>query len=79
MRIIYRRDLEAAEDPDKIRAEKIAEYENLLYNPYIAANRGYIDAVIRPSETRRCLIEALEVMSTKSESLPPKKHGNIPL
>ena len=79
VRIIYHRDLEAAEDPDKMRAEKIAEYENLLYNPYVAANRGYVDAVIRPSETRRCLIEGLEVMSTKSESLPPKKHGNIPL
>jgi len=77
--IIYRRDIKAAEDQAKAKNEKIAEYEDLLYNPYIAANRGYIDAVIRPSETRRRLVEALEVVRTKSESLPPKKHGNIPL
>jgi acetyl-CoA carboxylase carboxyltransferase component len=77
--IIYRREIEAADDAAKAREEKIAEYENLLYNPYIAASRGYVDAVIKPEETRSRLIEALEIMSTKSESLPPKKHGNIPL
>jgi len=77
--IIYRRDLQAAKDKKKARKEKIEEYENLLYNPYIAASRGYIDAVIRPRDTRIRLIGALELMKTKSETLPPKKHGNIPL
>jgi len=51
----------------------------MLYNPYIAASRGYIDGVIVPSETRPRLIEALEVLCTKRETLPPKKHGNIPM
>lgn len=77
--IIYRRDIEAAKNPDAMRSKLIEEYEGLLYNPYVAANRGYIDAVIRPEETRARLIQALEAMRTKSETLPPKKHGNIPL
>jgi acetyl-CoA carboxylase carboxyltransferase component len=77
--IIYRKDLEEAKHPEKARKELIKEYEDLLYNPYIAASRGYIDAVIRPSETRIRLIEALECMKSKSDTLPPKKHGNIPL
>jgi acetyl-CoA carboxylase carboxyltransferase component len=77
--IIYRKDLAGAKHADKVRAEKIKEYEELLYNPYIAANRGYVDAVVKPSETRKRLIEALELMKTKNETLPPKKHGNIPL
>ena len=77
--IVYRKDLEAAKQPDAIRSKLIKEYEDLLYNPYVAASRGYIDAVIKPEETRIKLIEALEVMRTKSETLPPKKHGNIPL
>jgi propionyl-CoA carboxylase beta chain len=77
--IIYRKDLAGVRHADKVRAEKIKEYEELLYNPYIAANRGYVDAVIKPSETRKRLIEALELMKTKNETLPPKKHGNIPL
>ncbi len=77
--IIYRRDIAGAEDAEAARKEKIEEYENLLYNPYVAASRGYIDGVIKPAETRARLIETLELMSTKSESLPPKKHGNIPL
>ena len=79
VKIIYRKDIEGAKHPDKIRKEKIQEYEELLYNPYIAASRGYVDAVIKPSETRIHLIEALEFMKTKNETLPPKKHGNIPL
>ena len=77
--IIYRKDLAGAKHADKVRTEKIKEYEELLYNPYIAANRGYVDAVVKPSETRKRLIEALELMKTKNETLPPKKHGNIPL
>jgi acetyl-CoA carboxylase carboxyltransferase component len=76
--IIFRRDIQAAEDKEAKRQEKITEYKELLYNPYIAASRGYIDGVITPSETRPHLIEALEVLCTKRETLPPKKHGNIP-
>ena len=77
--IIFRRDIQGADDPEAKRKEKIAEYKELLYNPYIAASRGYIDGVIVPSETRPRLIDALEVLSTKRETLPPKKHGNIPM
>jgi acetyl-CoA carboxylase carboxyltransferase component len=77
--IIYRRDIKEAKNPEQTRNEKIKEYEDLLYNPYIAANRGYIDGVIRPRETRVRLIQALELLCSKSEILPPKKHGNIPL
>ena len=77
--IIYRKDIEAARNPDVLRSKLIGEYEDLLFNPYVAANRGYVDAVIKPEETRIRLVEALAVMRTKSETLPPKKHGNIPL
>ncbi len=77
--ILYRREINAAADPQAMRKEKIEEYESLLYNPYIAASRGYIDAVILPRETRARLIEALALLKTKSETLPPKKHGNIPV
>lgn len=75
----YRKEIAAAENPAQKTQEKIAEYEAAFSNPYRAAERGYIEAVIAPSETRMRLIDALEVLSTKSESLPPKKHGNIPL
>ena len=75
----YRAEIKNAEDPAKKRQEKIQEYEEAFNNPYVAAERGYIDAVIRPSETRMRLIDALEIMLTKSESLPPKKHGNLPV
>lgn len=74
----YRKRLAAAEDKDAKKQELIAEYEEAFNNPYIAAERGYVDAIIQPSETRVRLIDALEILSTKSESLPPKKHGNIP-
>jgi acetyl-CoA carboxylase carboxyltransferase component len=77
--IIYRKDITGAKHPDKVRKEKIKEYEELLFNPYIAASKGYVDAVIKPSETRLHLIKALEFMKSKNETLPPKKHGNIPL
>jgi acetyl-CoA carboxylase carboxyltransferase component len=76
--IIFRKEIQESPDPKAKRAEKIEEYRNLLYNPYIAASRGYIDGVILPSETRPRLINALEMLRTKRESLPPKKHGNIP-
>jgi acetyl-CoA carboxylase carboxyltransferase component len=77
--IIYRREIGEAEDGEARRQDKIREYQQLLYNPYIAAKRGYIDAVLRPAETRLRLAAALELLSSKSETLPPKKHGNIPL
>ncbi|NLO43992.1 MAG: methylmalonyl-CoA carboxyltransferase [Candidatus Cloacimonetes bacterium] len=76
--VIFRKEIASAEDPDAKRAELIADYEERFNNPYVAASRGYIDAIIVPSETRRRLIDALDILGTKSESLPPKKHGNIP-
>ncbi|HXL95590.1 MAG TPA: acyl-CoA carboxylase subunit beta [Streptosporangiaceae bacterium] len=77
--ILYRRELAAAEDPELLRKDKIAEYEDTLANPYIAAERGYVDAVIRPAETRLAVTKALRTLKTKRQTLPPKKHGNIPL
>jgi propionyl-CoA carboxylase beta chain len=77
--ILYRKELATADDPDAMRAQLITDYEDHLLSPYIAAERGYIDAVIAPSETRREVIKALRQLRTKRESLPPKKHGNIPL
>ena len=61
------------------RAELITEYEDTLANPYLAAERGYIDAVIHPHETRSEVVRALRLLRSKRETLPPKKHGNIPL
>jgi acetyl-CoA carboxylase carboxyltransferase component len=77
--VIFRREIQAAEDPEAKRQELIDNYQNLLYNPYIAASRGFVDQVIVPRETRPRLIEALEIMCTKRETLPAKKHGNIPM
>ncbi len=80
--ILYRRDLAAVTDPQQraaLRSEKIAEYEDRLFNPYIAAERGYVDAVIRPAETRAQVTRALRTLRNKRQNLPPKKHGNIPL
>ena len=75
----YRKKVKEAKDPQAKIQELIHEYEEAFNNPYIAAQRGYVDAIIEPAETRKRLIDALEIMSTKSEALPPKKHGNIPL
>jgi propionyl-CoA carboxylase beta chain len=77
--ILYRKELADADDPDTRRAELIAEYEDTLANPYIAADRGYVDAVIPPSHTRVQVTKALRVLANKRQTLPPKKHGNIPL
>ncbi len=77
--ILYRRELAAAGNPEQLRAQKTTEYEDTLANPYIAAERGYLDAVIRPAETRVAVTRALRSLRTKRETLPPKKHGNIPL
>ncbi len=77
--VIFRKEIQGAADPAAKRTEIIENYENLLYNPYIAASRGYVDQVIAPRETRPRLIAALAALAGKRESLPPKKHGNIPV
>ncbi len=77
--ILYRKELAAADDPDALRAQLITEYEDTLCNPYLAAERGYVDAVIEPSQTRAEIVKGLRLLRTKRETLPPKKHGNIPL
>jgi propionyl-CoA carboxylase beta chain len=77
--ILYRRELAKVDDPDARRAELITEYEDTLANPYIAAERGYVDSVIEPAQTRVSIVHALRALRDKRESLPPKKHGNIPL
>ena len=77
--ILYRNELKEAADPEARRVELIDEYEATLANPYIAAERGYIDAVINPHETRSEVVRALRLLRNKRETLPPKKHGNIPL
>jgi propionyl-CoA carboxylase beta chain len=77
--ILHRKTLAEAEDVEAERARLIAEYEDTLLNPYSAAERGYVDAVILPSETRVSVAKALRGLCTKRKSLPPKKHGNIPL
>ncbi len=77
--VIFRKEIEAAPDPKAKEQEKIQEYRDLLYNPYIAASRGYVDEVILPRESRLKICSALELLSTKRETRPPKKHGNIPV
>jgi acetyl-CoA carboxylase carboxyltransferase component len=77
--IIFRNEIKAAADPVAMRAQKIKEYEDAFCNPYAAAGRGYVDAVIRPHETRRYIIRALDMLRSKRETRPPKKHGNIPM
>ena len=77
--ILYRKELAAAADPEAERARIIDEYEETLANPYAAAERGYVDRVILPHETRPMVVRALRALRTKRASRPPKKHGNIPL
>jgi propionyl-CoA carboxylase beta chain len=77
--IIFKKEIEAADDKEKALAEKEREYREKFANPYLAASRGYIDAVIVPSETRPRLISALRLLENKVDSNPKKKHGNIPL
>jgi propionyl-CoA carboxylase beta chain len=77
--IVFRRELEQAEDPAARREELIEEYKEQFANPYTAAERGYVDDVIEPRRTRPVLIDALETALTKREPRPPRKHGNIPL
>jgi len=77
--ILYRREMDGAPDPAALKDEKVREYREKFANPYAAAERGYIDEVIEPRDTRRRLIQSLEILQSKRDSNPPKKHGNIPL
>jgi len=77
--IVYKRELERAENREAMRAEKMEEFRDRFANPYVAAERGFVDAVIHPRETRKRLIQALEMLENKRDKNPPKKHGNIPL
>jgi propionyl-CoA carboxylase beta chain len=77
--ILYRKELAAADDPEALRAQLMTEYEDTLCNPYLAAERGYVDQVIAPHQTRAEIVKALRLLRTKRQTLPPKKHGNIPL
>jgi acetyl-CoA carboxylase carboxyltransferase component len=77
--IVHRRDLMNADDPQTLRKQLIEEYEEEYASPYIAAERGFIDDVIDPAETRRVLCRSLELLRGKREDLPKRKHGNVPL
>ncbi|WP_331456989.1 carboxyl transferase domain-containing protein, partial [Haloferax profundi] len=77
--ILYRDELAAADDPDARRDELIEEYREEFANPYTAADRGFVDDVIEPGETRKRLIADLRMLKSKRKSQPDKKHGNIPL
>jgi propionyl-CoA carboxylase beta chain len=77
--IVYKHELDHAENREEMRQQKIEEFRERLANPYVAADRGFVDAVIQPRETRKKVIQALEMLETKRDKNPPKKHGNIPL
>ena len=77
--IIHREEIATADNPDETKAQLVQDYRKRYANPYIAAGRGYVDDVIDPAETRPKVINALEMLGNKRDTLPPKKHGNIPL
>jgi propionyl-CoA carboxylase beta chain len=77
--IVYKRELDAAGNREKVRGEKIEEFRDRFANPYVAADRGFVDAIIEPRETRKKLIQALAMLENKRDKNPAKKHGNIPL
>jgi propionyl-CoA carboxylase beta subunit len=77
--VLYRKELAQAADPDALRARKVEEFREKLANPYVAADRGFLDQVIEPRQTRRKIIAGLAMTRTKRDQNPPKKHGNIPL
>jgi propionyl-CoA carboxylase beta chain len=77
--IIFRKELEGAENPEERRAELVEEYTERFANPYVAAERGYVDDVIDPADTRAVLCRSLAMLRTKQEKLPQRKHGNVPL
>jgi propionyl-CoA carboxylase beta chain len=76
---VFRDRIDAAADSDAERARLVAEYQERFANPYVAAARGYVDEVILPSESRARVADALSLLEGKRQTLPPKKHGNIPL
>jgi propionyl-CoA carboxylase beta chain len=77
--VIHRRQIEGADDPQAMRAELIDDYQEKFSTPYIAAERGYVDDVIEPQETRKRLVQSLEMLRSKRETIPQRKHGNIAL
>ncbi len=77
--ILYRRELQTAADPDARRAELVDEYTERFANPFVAAERGYVDDVIDPADTRRKVIAGFDMLRSKREELPKRKHGNMPL
>jgi propionyl-CoA carboxylase beta chain len=77
--IVFRRELEEAEDPIAKKAELVKDYREKFASPYVAAERGYIDDIIEPRDTRARLINGLSVFQNKRDSNPARKHGNIPL
>ena len=77
--VLYRRELAAAEDAVAMRLAKVQEFKDKFANPYVAADRGFIDDVIEPRQTRRRIIAGLEMTRNKRDKNPSKKHGNIPL
>jgi acetyl-CoA carboxylase carboxyltransferase component len=76
--IIFRKEIMSSDDPDSMRRQKVEEYKLKFANPYVAASRGYVDAVIEPSETRKFLLHSMEVSENKVITLPQKKHGLPP-
>jgi acetyl-CoA carboxylase carboxyltransferase component len=77
--VVFKKQIEKAEDPRAARADLIAEYQKKFATPYIAAERGFVDDVIEPADTRPRLVKALRMLATKRESVPARKHGNMPL
>jgi len=79
VQIVHRRELKKAQDPDALTELKVKEFRDKFANPFVAAEKGYIDEVIEPKYTRMKLIAALRMLENKRDENPPKKHGNIPL
>ena len=77
--ILHRRELAKASDPDGLRREKVEEFREKFANPYVAADRGFVDEVIFPRQTRRKIVAGLDMTRNKRDRNPPRKHGNIPL
>jgi propionyl-CoA carboxylase beta chain len=77
--ILNRKEIEKSKNPEELRKKLIEEYNDKFANPYIAAQLGYVDDIIEPKNTRAKLIATLETLANKRQSVPPKKHGNLPL
>ena len=77
--IVYRKELASAENPEEEKQRRVQDFRERFANPYLAAERGYVDEVIMPRETRKKLISALQMLDNKRDHTPRKKHGNIPL